>query len=238
MSSALRPASVLQRLLVASLLALAAPGVTALGLGPIEVRSRLGEPLVALIPVHGVAAGEAHFVSAFVADPAAFERLGARRGVLTRMLRLETVTDRGRVAIRVSTLQPVREPAVDLVVEVAHRRSRLVHRYRLTLSPPSVGTATPAPATPPADDAGGVYGPVRATDTLWSLARRLRPGPATTIEQMMVALVRANPRAFTDGRFDGLRRGVRLRIPSRREILATPPDVAHRLVASGRLTSP
>lgn len=217
----------------------------ALGLGPMQLRSRLGQPLEAIVPVHGVTAGDASFVSAFVADPTDFERLGAKRTVVTRVLRLDTVTDGDTVAIRVSSLQPIREPELDLVVEVAYRRSRLVHRYRVTL--PDDGSTATAPARAPADAPAAppgsatpieVYGPVRATDTLWSLARRLRPTPDITIEQMMVAVVRANPRAFADGRFDGLRRGAYLRIPRQTVILRTAPDAAREAVGDGRLAAP
>src|SRR5690606_11319509 len=72
----------------------------------------------------------------------------------------------------------------------------------------------PAPAATPGYT-GTEYGPTVATDTLWSIASAVRPDDGVSIQQMMLALVRANPEAFIDGNVNGLRRGVILNIPDR-----------------------
>lgn len=51
--------------------------------------------------------------------------------------------------------------------------------------------------------------------TLWSIAGKVRAlYPQASIDRIEVALVRANPRAFKNGRVTGLKLGSRLRIPS------------------------
>ncbi|MGL4715442.1 MAG: FimV/HubP family polar landmark protein, partial [Aeromonas sp.] len=40
------------------------------------------------------------------------------------------------------------------------------------------------------------YGPVRATDTLWSLASKYRPASSVSVYQTMVAIYTKNPRSF------------------------------------------
>ena len=47
--------------------------------------------------------------------------------------------------------------------------------------------------------AGG-YGPVRPTDTLWSLASKHRPSNRVSVYQTMVAIYDKNPRSFADGK--------------------------------------
>jgi pilus assembly protein FimV len=64
------------------------------------------------------------------------------------------------------------------------------------------------------------YGQVRRDDTLWSLAKNLRPSTDIGIEQMMIALQTANPDAFGDNNINNLHAGVTLKVPDRDAILA------------------
>ncbi|MEX2525524.1 MAG: FimV/HubP family polar landmark protein [Gammaproteobacteria bacterium] len=80
--------------------------------------------------------------------------------------------------------------------------------------------AEPAATTPsaaPRDYSGGDYGPTVSNDTLWSIASAVRPDDVS-IQQMMLALLRANPEAFIDNNVNGLRRGHVLRMPDESEI--------------------
>lgn len=91
---------------------------------------------------------------------------------------------------------------------------------------PAVSTPPPRPAPVPAvaaptvsapAPAQDVYGPVKANDTAWSIARDMRPA-GVTMEQMMMALLEANPAAFVDNDINRLRRGKILRVPTIDEI--------------------
>ncbi len=74
-------------------------------------------------------------------------------------------------------------------------------------------SSTTSPMPTPAAAAGSlVYGPVKAKDTLWRIAEKLRPSKDISIQQMMVALLKANPYAFFDGNINRLKRGYVLRI--------------------------
>ena len=63
-----------------------------------------------------------------------------------------------------------------------------------------------------AADAPTSYGPVQAKETLWSIATKVRPDPSVSMDQVMLALYNANPKAF-DG-FSGLRSSSILTVPS------------------------
>ena len=87
--------------------------------------------------------------------------------------------------------------------------------------PPSPPPA-PAPSVPPAPApapaaAPDSIGPVAAGQTLWAIAEAHRPA-GTSVNQMMLAMLRANPDAFIDGNINRLKRGAILRIPGAGEV--------------------
>jgi pilus assembly protein FimV len=71
----------------------------------------------------------------------------------------------------------------------------------------------PAPAAPAYT--GEQYGPVASGETLWAVAQQVRPDASVSMNQVMLALLRANPEAFIGGNINRLKRGAILRIPSR-----------------------
>jgi len=81
-------------------------------------------------------------------------------------------------------------------------------------------TAAPASAAP------GEYGPIAAGETLWEIASTTRPNEAVTLNQMMLALLRANPDAFFQDNVNALKRGAVLRIPGADELVSTPVSEA------------
>ena len=72
-------------------------------------------------------------------------------------------------------------------------------------------TAPPSSPRGPVAAAGGTYGPVQRGETLWGLADRMRPD-GVSINQMMIAIYRQNPQAFS-GNINVLHAGATLRLP-------------------------
>lgn len=58
----------------------------------------------------------------------------------------------------------------------------------------------------------------RSGDTMWKVAEQLRPATSVTVSQTMIALQRANPKAFAGENINQLKRGQVLRIPSESQI--------------------
>lgn len=78
-------------------------------------------------------------------------------------------------------------------------------------------TEAPAPSEPVTEERDGIdaeseYGPVPRGDTLWEIARQVRPDQSVSINQIMLAIYRRNPDAFA-GNINRLRAGAVLRIP-------------------------
>ncbi|AUB83803.1 ClcB-like voltage-gated chloride channel protein [Candidatus Thiodictyon syntrophicum] len=77
------------------------------------------------------------------------------------------------------------------------------------------------------------YGPVRPGETLWQVAGRVDAGGDLDRNQIMLALLRANPQAFTPSCNvnAALRVGTRLRVPTAEEIAAVDPAAARQAIA-------
>lgn len=218
---------------VACLLALAPRPAPALGLGAIEARSALNEPLEARIPLTRVRGGDLEGMRVALGTPTQFELAGVARLEVLELLRFAVVAQDGqRDYVRVWTDQPITEPTLTFLVEADWPRGRTVRGYRLHLAAaggaadaaateaerePEAGGSGSAPAVPPASSGAG-YGPVRPAETLWSIAKRVRPDASISVQRMMLALLEANPEAFAIRNVNALNAGATLRIPSRSEI--------------------
>ncbi|MHB8471821.1 MAG: type IV pilus assembly protein FimV [Gammaproteobacteria bacterium] len=93
---------------------------------------------------------------------------------------------------------------------------------------PSANVAPAPSAAPTVAATPDTYGPVRRSDTLWGIANRLRPDSSVTTEQMMQALLRANPSAFINNNVNNLKAGRILRVPPAADIAAIDPQQARR----------
>jgi len=61
---------------------------------------------------------------------------------------------------------------------------------------------------------------VGSNDSLWSIAKSMRPSDQVSIQQTMIAIQRKNPDAFIDGNINLMKKGAVLRAPSEDEVLA------------------
>ncbi len=109
--------------------------------------------------------------------------------------------------------------------------------------PASTPRAAPRSATRP--EIADRYGPVADGETLWSIARQALPAADISVNQMMLAIVDLNPRAFRDGNINQLLRGAQLRIPTEAQARAFDTQTAdataaaqHRAFREGRTTQP
>jgi len=118
-------------------LLLAPFGAWALGLGDIELRSALNQPLDADIELVSVTPEELADLRVALADAATFERYGLDRpAFLSRLSFGVGRNDSGRSVIRVTSLEPITEPFVTVLVEAAWTRGRLLREYTVLLDPP------------------------------------------------------------------------------------------------------
>ncbi|HEY1329021.1 MAG TPA: FimV/HubP family polar landmark protein [Casimicrobiaceae bacterium] len=235
--------------------ALALPGsALSLGLGKLTVDSALGQPLSARIELTSATKDELDTLSARVADPGLYRQNNLTyQGALART-RISLENQNGASYLRVSSPVSVQEPFLDLLVELNWAAGRVVREYTFLLDPPGTGqtaVATTEPITPartgattrpaapaapvaaapaPAPAAGseGTY-TVKRGDTLSKIAGQVKPAEIT-LDQMLVAMFRANENAFDGRNMNRLRTGMILTVPSATDAAATEPSEATKLV--------
>jgi pilus assembly protein FimV len=71
-----------------------------------------------------------------------------------------------------------------------------------------------------------IYGPTAPNEHLWRIVIAVRPNPSVTIQQMMIAILKANPQAFNNGNVNGLKADYKLRIPPLAVIRQISPEYA------------
>ena len=180
-------------------------------------------------------------------SPAQFELAGVARLQHLNLLEF-VVVEQGGGYIHVRTDEPIIEPTLTFLIDVDWSRGRTVRGYRLRLSQAAAGAASSRQSslteseTQPASDtgtsdagtsgtsathatsasssgaSGTEYGPVRESETLWSIATRLRPDRSISVQRMMLAILERNPEAFEFSNVNALNAGTTLRIPARDEI--------------------
>lgn len=220
------------------LLALLLPAwAYALNLGDIKLMSEPGEPLQAEILLSDVKADEQDSLSVGLADVAGFRWAGIAWSPALNQLQFELRRGAdGRDYISIRSDEAVRASSLHFLLKVAWSKGRLFREYTLELGTPEsvldehAEDVTAEPAAAPV--AGRNWGEVRAAvgdtrnytvvrnDTLWTLARELRPDASVSIQQMMLALLRTNPDAFSYGNINWLKAGEVLWMPSDFELQA------------------
>ncbi|NGX16951.1 FimV/HubP family polar landmark protein [Wenzhouxiangella sp. XN24] len=226
------------------------------GLGDIRLNSYLNQRMDAEIPLRLSSRQDLESLEVQLASRETFSRYGLDRpGFFDELEFRVRGNDPANAVIDVTSAQPIIEPFLTFLVEVNWNGGRILREYTVLLDPPTflparepaaVETpAAPAPATEtqrpapearpvpaprpiasPAPGAATEFGPVQRNDTLWEIARRVRPDSALTTNQVMVALYRANPNAF-GGNINRLRAGAILRVPSRAQIASVSTGEAN-----------
>jgi pilus assembly protein FimV len=105
--------------------------------------------------------------------------------------------------------------------------------------PPSAPSYPTAPETsrpsssPLASARPRTYGPVKANETPWSVASKLKPDESVTVEQVIIALFQWNPTAFGSS-LTTFRPGAVLRVPDAEVVRRVDPQIAKARIAEAR----
>ncbi len=128
-------------------LALGSSQAVALELGQIQVKSALGQPLVAEIPVTPESPADLRNLSARLASDEDFLRAGITEGRTRVPLSFSIVSGPGgSKRIRITSTDAINDPYLDLLVQVDNAAGKSVREYTILLDPPGMAAARPAPA--------------------------------------------------------------------------------------------
>lgn len=225
----------------------------AAGLGRLTLLSGLGEPLRAEVEIVALQPGDDDSLAARLASPEAYRQAGIEYSPTLLTIRVALERRDGKPVVRLSSVQPVNDPFVDLLLELQWATGRLVREYTFLLDPPDYrerprAEAAPAPSQAPvaaavpsppsatvearplvAEPAGARTYEVKKGDTLGRIARENKPD-GVSFHQMLVALYRANPEAFIRKNMNLVRAGRILKIPDGSEASAIAVSDANRVV--------
>ena len=220
-----------------------------LGFGALSVHSSLGQPLNADIPLLSVPSGTAGKIKVTIPSQNVFEHAGVTRPAYVDNIDVHVVKGKGHDRIRLTTKKPFRSPYLDLLLQVQSPQGRVVREFTALINPPGMpGTqaaankpapaassqsASPSQAAAARASQGGSlptrYGPVRRNESLWVIAKKLRPAHGVTQDQMIMGIFKNNPQAF-DGNINSLRAGAMLKVPSKAEIASINRSQAYHSV--------
>ena len=117
---------------------------------------------------------------------------------------------------------PARAPSAELAAPAAPAAKSTEPRA------PATQRAAAAPATKAGPESGDEYR-VRQGDTLSKIAGRTQRS-GVSLDQMLVALYRANPQAFMDNNMNRLKSGVVLAVPSAESANSASPNEARQVI--------
>ena len=231
-------AQLAKALLIAVLLYPAA--AMAVGFGEITLKSALNEPLNAEIALTNVDKIEEGMLLVQLASPAAFTQAGVSRDYYLTQLRFAvTASASGDTVVLVTSEAPISEPYLDFLVQLEWPAGRMIREYTLLLdlpiysgekggekvvAPIQTATAGAPKVRRSTNQLSGSEHRVVVGDTLWNVARRLRP-QGLTILQTMDALYTQNPKAFVAGNANNMKKGSILRLPSETDIGLEDGDI-------------
>ncbi|MGA0588204.1 FimV/HubP family polar landmark protein [Dyella sp. KRB-257] len=222
-------------------LALGSSQAVALELGQIQVKSALGQPLIAEIPVTPESPADLRNLSARLASDEDFLRAGITEGRARVPLSFSIVNGPGgSKLIRITSTDAINDPYLDLLVQVDNAAGKSVREYTILLDPPGMAARPPVPQAaarprraspaqrpaPPAPRAAAPAAPavgssvtVQRGQTLSAIAQQVMPAGAN-LNQTLLALKQANPDAFYRDNINALKSGAVLRVPTADEARA------------------
>ncbi len=218
-------------------LALCSQAVLALGLGEVTLLSKLNQPLNAEIELLQLRDLNEDEVLIALASREDFARIGIDRPYfLTDLTFKADLSNPNKPKVIVKSKKIVQEPFLNFIVQAQWPSGKILREYTLLLDlpvfsqrqAPTISSANSAPsfkapsqtrsAAQPANGRTGDTVTVAPNETLWEIARAVRPSNGYSIQQTMLALQRLNPDAFINNNINLLKKGQVLRIPDANDI--------------------
>jgi pilus assembly protein FimV len=232
---------------LAVLSVLAPAGAHSLGIGGIKLHSALNQNLNAEISLVLSPGEKLSDVKVNLAPPDKFDEAGVPWNYFLSKIKFEPVVrPDGSVVIKLSSREALKEPFLGLLLEVSWPKGSLYREFTVLVDPPEVYEQATVPVvnlperfdTPPVYPSRGEtavsdsprkirrstedtdsYGPTTRRDTLWKIAEQTSRQYGVSVEQMMIALYRENPRAFFKENINALKAGKTLKIPPQEAIV-------------------
>ena len=231
----------------------------AAGLGNFTLNSYLGQPFRAEIDIVSINKVDISTLSAKLASRKTFQHLSVDYAPFLSEFEI-SIENRinGQPYVKITSPQQIVEPFLSILVELNWSSGHLIREYAVLLDPledsleaalpaveaeveveaeaeveveveaqvaPSAAQSEPVSAAKPET----TYIPVKSGDNLTKIAQKAAY-PNVKLNQMLVALHRANRKAFSGNNMNRLKTGPILRIPDASEVAAISPGEADKEV--------
>lgn len=212
-----------------------------LGLGELTLNSTLNEPLRASIALEDLDGLDLIDLTISIGSIDDYERAGLQRDTLLTDIDFEVSGSAGQGEVVLSSTRSINEPFLNLILIANWPSGRLIREYTILMdlpgstvaSTPPAGTAisasVPNPGAVNASPASDSY-VVQTGDTLFQIAEQTRPDSNVSVQQMMIALQRANEDAFVNNNINRIITGRVLRIPPMQDIRLIDQEAANAQV--------
>ncbi len=225
--------------------------VSAQSLGELVLESGATEPLRGAVPLLDSGDLTVGQVQVGLASAEDYDARGLPRSAQLDALSLTVgqAAD-GGLQIDIASAQAIDDAGAVLLLDVRWPAGRALREYSLApaqagqaplpgtsragaaAAAPSVALAPPRTAAAPVPQPGGIAQyTVQSGDTTYSIAERTRPSSEVSVQQMMVAIQRANEEAFVNNDINRILTGRVLRIPTVDEISIIDREAAVAQIA-------
>jgi|GEM_PF-1033035 len=222
-----------------------------LGVGELKLHSALNESLNAEIALVLSANEDIDSVNISVASPEKFDEAGIAWNRFLSNIRFKKVSKgKNRYSIELTSNNIVQEPFLDFLLEVKWPNGNVFKSFTVLVDPAIETQRSYIEPVKSADDTqkvtttavkkavvseqndfsslavAGEYGPTQRNDSIWKIAERINKDSDVSVEQYMMALYKANPKAFYKKNVNALMAGKTLKIPSNADVNQLSKDAA------------
>lgn len=187
--------------------------LSAASLGSLQIHSSAQQPFAAELLLQPASDENPAELSVRLAPPEKFDEAGLPWQFFFSQLQFHSQRQSdGSLLIQLSSSQPLPEEVVTLLLEIVRPQGNQYLPLKTAVdNQPKHGKKTGFdPGSLSAD--GRQYGPIKASDTLWSIAKNLARQQGVTTRQMLDKLRQDNPDAFNSGNVDSMKSGAVLQI--------------------------
>jgi pilus assembly protein FimV len=181
-------------------LALGSSQAAALELGQIQVKSALGQPLLAEIPLNPANAAELENLTARLASSEDAAQAGVAAGPTVPLSFAVVDGANGKKVIRITSAAPVNDPYLDLLVEVNNASGKSLREFTILLDPPGSAVSSVPATRAPTQSSGKSSRRATATPPAATSTESTAAAPAPAAEPKP-AKPAPTPRVAANGNF-------------------------------------
>lgn len=195
----------------------------------IQLHSYLDQPLNVHFMITEYADESIQNYQVRLSDPSEFQKQNVPYSLNLQQLQLKLIRNQQAPYLSVTSMRPIIQSQLSFLITLTNQRTQTVDIYKVNLNIKraplnmrlkkhyfSMGNESHSLS----------YGPTQIGDNLLQISKEMRPSVSVNVDQMMLAIMKRNPRAFNKQNSNGLQAGRILIMPSIKMIQSIPAGFA------------